>query len=516
MRNKILVGGLVTFVVLGGGVYFWARSVLAQDSVRAALAAQLSSALGQPVTVGSISAGIYPRVTVNLGEVAIGQPPRIQVKTLRLATGLGALLSRRIEHATVHLDGATIELPLPAFGAAADPGAPAAGAEGTAPPVGSVEIVSVDAITLNGVEILSGGRTLKGDIDAALSGQSLTLRKATLAADDTTLDLTGQLSDWSAPAGELTVKAGQLNLDRLLSFLSDFAAAAQPAATSAQPAPAASPSRMNLTVALEAESASSGQLTLGGLTGRARVTGEDVALDPVDFNIFGGRYEGALALTLGPAAPRFAFKATLSGIDVATAMDYAGQAGTMTGKMSGTIDLGGNGADLGAVMKQARGTARIDVTNGVVKGLGLVRSVIVATSMKGGASSNLTASTDEPFTRLGGTLTISGGAASTQDFRFESENLGLNAAGGLRLDGSAVNLVGNVQLSETLTKQAGTDLVRYTQTGGRVTLPASITGSSQNLHVKIDAGEVAKRAITNFANEEVKKRLGGLGGLFGR
>jgi uncharacterized protein involved in outer membrane biogenesis len=513
MRNKILVGGLVTFVVLGGGVYFWARSVLAQDSVRAALAAQLSSALGQPVTVGSISAGIYPRVTVNLGEVSIGQPPRIQVKTLRLATGLGALLSRRIEHATVHLDGAKIELPLPALGAAADPRVPSDGADDGSP---IVEIVSVDAITLNGVEILSGGRTLKGDIDAALSGQSLTLRKATLAADDTTLDVTGQLSDWSAPAGELTVKAGQLNLDRLLSFLSDFSAAAQPAATSAQPAPAASPSRMNLTVALEAESASSGQLTLGGLTGRARVTGEDVALDPVAFNIFGGRYEGALALTLGPTAPRFAFKATLSGIDVATAMEYAGQAGTMTGKMSGTIDLGGNGADLGAVMKQARGTARIDVTNGVVKGLGLVRSVIVATSMKGGATSNLTGSTDEPFTRLGGTLTISGGAASTQDFRFESENLGLDAAGGLRLDGSAVNLVGNVQLSETLTKQAGTDLVRYTQTGGRVTLPASITGSSQNLHVKIDAGEVAKRAITNLANEEVKKRLGGLGGLFGR
>ncbi len=513
MRKRIVIGGLVGLVVLGGGVFVWARSVLAQDSVRAALAAQLSSALGQPVTVGSISAGLYPRVTVDLGAVAIGQPPRIQVKTLSLGTGLGALLSRRIEHATVRLEGATIELPLPAFGGA--PGAPEAGAPpagaDAAPPV--VEIVSVDTIALNGVEILSGGRTLKGDIDAALSGQSLTLRKVTLAADDTTLDVTGQLTDWSGPVGELTVKAGQLNLDRLLSFLTDFSAAAQPVATPAQPAPAAAPSRMNLTVALEAESASSGQLTLGALSGRARVTGEDVTLDPVSFNIFGGRYEGALALTLGPASPRFAFKATLSGIDVATAMDYAGQAGTMTGKMSGTVDLGGDGADLGAVMKRARGTARIDVVNGVVKGLGLVRSIIVATSMKSGATSNLTASTDEPFTRLGGTFTISGGAASTQDFRFESENLGLNAAGGLRLDGSAVNLVGNVQLSDTLTKQAGSDLVRYTQSGGRVTLPASITGSSQNLQVRIDAGEVAKRAITNRANEEIKKRLGG---LFGR
>ena len=81
-----------------------------------------------------------------------------------------------------------------------------------------MEIVSVDTIALTGVEITSGGRTLKGDIDAALTGQSLTLRKMTLTADDTTLDVTGQLSDWSAPAGELTVKAGQLNLGRLLTF----------------------------------------------------------------------------------------------------------------------------------------------------------------------------------------------------------------------------------------------------------------------------------------------------------
>ena len=116
MRNKIrviLIGVLVAIVVIGGGLFLWARSVLAQDSVRAALAAELSSALGQPVTVGSISAGLYPRVTVNLGEVAIGQPPRIQVRTLSLGTGLGALLSRRIEQASVHLEGAKIELPLP-------------------------------------------------------------------------------------------------------------------------------------------------------------------------------------------------------------------------------------------------------------------------------------------------------------------------------------------------------------------------------------------------------------------
>ena len=70
-----------------------------------------------------------------------------------------------------------------------------------------------------------------------------------------------------------------------------------------------------------------------------------------------------------------------------------------------------------------------------------------------------------------------------------------------------------LQLSDELSQQAGRDLVRYTQQGGRVTLPATITGSAADPHVRLDVASLAKRAITNRANEEaqkaVKKGLGG-------
>ena len=84
------------------------------------------------------------------------------------------------------------------------------------------------------------------------------------------------------------------------------------------------------------------------------------------------------------------------------------------------------------------------------------------------------------------------------------------SAGTFRLDGSKVDLAGKVQLSDALTAQAGRDLVRYTAEQGRVTLPASIGGSADKLQVRIDTGAVLKRAITNRANEEIKKALGGL------
>jgi hypothetical protein len=56
-------------------------------------------------------------------------------------------------------------------------------------------------------------------------------------------------------------------------------------------------------------------------------------------------------------------------------------------------------------------------------------------------------------------------------------------------------------------------LVRYTQEQGRVTLPATIGGSAENLRVRIDAADLAKRALVNRAGEEVTK---GLGKLFRR
>ena len=69
MTRKIVVAVLIVLIVGSAGLWFWARYVLNNDAVRSALAAQLSKALGQPVTVASISAGVYPRVTVSLEGV---------------------------------------------------------------------------------------------------------------------------------------------------------------------------------------------------------------------------------------------------------------------------------------------------------------------------------------------------------------------------------------------------------------------------------------------------------------
>jgi uncharacterized protein involved in outer membrane biogenesis len=331
--------------------------------------------------------------------------------------------------------------------------------------------------------------------------------------------VTGKLATLSPPTGDLRITAGALNFDQLLAFAHDFSsgagmATARPTRPKAAGRAPAAASSMNISATLDAARASVGTLALTKLTGKARITAEAMTIDPIAFKVFGGGYSGSLVFGLG-ATPDFHLNASLSGIDAAAAAAFAGSPGTISGRLSGRLTVSGRGTDAPSVMRTARGTARLDIVDGVVRNLGLVRTVVVATSGRADGGQGGSGPRDEAFTRLGTTIALSGGSATTEDLRLTAKDLLLAAAGNVRLDGSAINLAGQVQLSDDLSKQAGQDLVRYTQEGGRVTLPVTITGSAAAPHVMIDLASVARRALTNRAQEEAQKALKkGLGGLF--
>ena len=197
---------------------------------------------------------------------------------------------------------------------------------------------------------------------------------------------------------------------------------------------------------------------------------------------------------------RFRGVSTLSNIDVSAATAFAGRPDTISGRLSGRIDFSGRGADPASVMRTVRGNARVDIVDGTIKNLGLLNTVVVATSMRAGSLAQAAAtvqsqSNDEPFSKLGATLMMADGSITTDDLRLESKDLLLSAAGIVCLAASTIDLKGRVQLSDELSQQAGRDLIRYTQDQGRVTLPATITGSIGAPTVRIDAADMAKRAL---------------------
>ena len=92
-----------------------------------------------------------------------------------------------------------------------------------------------------------------------------------------------------------------------------------------------------------------------------------------------------------------------------------------------------------------------------------------------------------------------------------SRDADIVGSGTLDVDSQALDGRLDLSLSEELSKQAGTDLVRFTREGNRVVLPARLGGTIASPRVTIDAAAAAKRGLRN----EVQRRLKGILGAFG-
>jgi uncharacterized protein involved in outer membrane biogenesis len=518
--KRIVIILLSLAIIASIGLALFARSVLTGENVRAALAAQVSAALGQPVTIGALDASIYPRVTMDLGDVRIGPSAAVHLDAVHVGVAFRALLSRRIEDAAVRVDGARITLPLPSFAIGQDQEAAASSGDGSLP----VEIVSIDEIVFRDVEVVRGDRSLRGDIELVPQGSGVELRRLSLAVEDTRIDATGSLPSLAPLEGRIEATANAVDFDRLLAFLSDFADVSPGGGAAAPAAPGAAVG--GLTVDLTLGQATSGGLVLSDVRATALVKSDALALDPVAFGVFDGRYEGSMHVTLADP-PTYRWRGKVSGIDTAGLMAFAGAPDSISGRLSGTVSLDGAGLDVDRALRTARGDARIDIVDGAIANLALVRTIVVATSGRGGYAASAGTALEtrgntagaERFSRLGVTLGVGDGVVTTRDFAMTSTDVDLTGAGTIRLDSMVTRLEGRVRLSEALSQQAGRDLYRLTQEGGRVTLPAVVSGPIDGLSARIDVGAAATRAIRNRAVEEAEKAIernlkGGLKGLF--
>ena len=227
----------------------------------------------------------------------------------------------------------------------------------------------------------------------------------TLRAEQTELSVYGTIANLTGPTGSLTVKAPGLDLLEVVAFVSDFARGAGISAPGAPRGVDRSP--MNLQIEIDAGRTVAGTLVLNRLKGVATLTPAAIALNPVTFGVFGGGYTGTLRLTLGNT-PSYSLNAKLDNVDVAQAMSFAGSPNTMTGRLKGSLVVSGRGSSGDTVVRTARGNAHLDVSEGTLAGLDLVRAIVVATSGRSdspGLKSLQDRSGAEPFSRLGGSFT---------------------------------------------------------------------------------------------------------------
>lgn len=128
MIRKLLAALAILIVLAAAGLVLVARGAIGGDAVRRTIEDQLSARVGHPVTIASLGASFFPRVTLNLHGVAVGQPAIATIGEVSIATGLRGLFSRRVEEAEVIVSNGRlpIEMAVRVAGAAAAGGSPSA------------------------------------------------------------------------------------------------------------------------------------------------------------------------------------------------------------------------------------------------------------------------------------------------------------------------------------------------------------------------------------------------------
>ena len=491
MRRYILIGVAIVAggaAAAAGGVYWF----LSGDGVRLAFERQATAWLGQPVAIGAASARLFPRPAIALGDVRIGSPARVTLANVQLSTGLRPLLSRRIEDAAVVISNSRIDLPLP-FDLPVSPSG-----SSTKATSGGVEVASVRAIALRDITITSRGRQIQISADSSLSSAHLSLERFTASSGATTLEASGLAQLTPDVDVQLQVRANRVDIDDLLVLADAFTPRAPAAARRTTSAPAFPG---HLVARVSAESARTGALEVGQFATTVVAQGGRFTLSRTTFQLFGGRYEGAIEVALDSTL-RATITSRITDLDVAQLAEFGGVPGAISGRLTGAGTFTGRGATVAAAIAAASGDGTATISRGEVKRLGLVRTVVLffgRPAPSAGASS-------DAFDRIDASFSLARQVVTASALSLHSADLDLVAQGTLdvadkRLDGHA-----DLSLSEALSAQAGSDLVRFTRDGNRVLLPATIGGTLDAPRVSIDAAAAARRGLRN----EVQRRLGGI------
>jgi hypothetical protein len=362
-----------------------------------------------------------------------------------------------------------------------------------------VRIVSVKSIALRAVRLRSRGREVVVSADSAYGGTALALQKFTAESGSTTLNAEGVISLSPRIDARLNATANRLDLDELLALGDAFA----PAAGGTSRAKRESP---RIAAGISADLVTAGRVELRKFSTTFIRDGDAIRMSPTQFEAFGGRHALSVAGRLGEQLSA-TLDARMQNVDVAQLAAFGGSPDSITGTLSASGQFSGSGADVAQVMRNVRGSGAATIVNGSIRNLNLIRTVIL---FFGRPAPDAGASTDR-FDRLDARFSLADRVLDADALSLKSADADMAGSGTLNLDTDALAGRVDITLSEALSKQAGTDLYRYTREGNRVVLPAAVGGTLAMPRLTIDVGAAAKRGLQNEVERRLKGLLEGLG-----
>lgn len=497
MIRKILLitaAGIVVLLLAAAAGVFW---LFSGDGMRLALESQATSWLGHPVRIGGARGQIFPRIGIRLSDVRLGEPARVTLSGVQLSTDLRALLDRRIEDARIVISDSRLEMPIP-FGIPSGGGS-SGGSRGTSTGASqpAVKFVSIGEIALRNIRVLSRGREVVVSADSTLQGDTLVVRRFSAQSGGTALEVSGKVDLEPRIDAQLKATANKIDVDELLALAAAFTPAGAPASRKQASTPA------RIAARIESKTAKVGDIEVTQFSTGMEVDGNRIALTPIAFQIFGGRYEGSLNARLGERLTA-TLQSRVEDVDVAQLAAFGGSPDTVTGRLTANGTFGSQGADMDAIMGSASGKGTASIVDGSIRRLDLVRTVVL---FFGKPAAETPAASDR-FERFDASFSLANQVFRADSLSLRSRDADLTGTGTLTLGDEALDGRVNMILSEELTSQAGTDLVRYTREGNRVVLPARVSGTLAKPRVTIDASAAIKRGLINEGSRRLLELFG--------
>jgi hypothetical protein len=259
-RPRPLVIVLIALLLLVVAGAIAVRLLLGGDHIKAAIEAQASAALGRPVAIRTAVPRLFPRVSLDLDDIAVGEKREITIERVRLSTGLRALFGRRVEDAQVSVEGSQIDVRW-ALALLRVLTTPSATPAPTATSPYALTIVSITSISLRDVTLLAGPHSLRVEMDSSMIGADRfavrrlharseldtgSNRTNTETAPSSEFTASGEVDSLTKRTGTFAIDAESLDLDALMAFLTAATPSGSQVGADITAAPAPPPPSYNI------------------------------------------------------------------------------------------------------------------------------------------------------------------------------------------------------------------------------------------------------------------------------
>jgi len=375
------------------------------------------------------------------------------------------------------------------------------------------------SLVLNGLSYRDAGMALplKGlSGTLTVDGDRAVWKDFGLSAGSSSLRGSLQVEDFMKPRVGFTLTSPRLDLNELIATL---VPAAPAAGTPAGPAAAGAGGLLDQIGGagrIDVKEVRFQTFDLADVKASLSLAKSVLRLNELGAAFYGGTLKGTGSVDVSRAIPAYTVATRLDRIDVEPLLAAYDPSlkGLLKGRFAGTLDLAASGAGMDAILKTARGTGQVVLTDGSLTSISVLKQLASLLEMAGGKGIGKEST---PFESLKADLTIADGRAHTDDLSLHSADLDLDGKGWVGLD-ATLDLDVAARFSEESTRGMVAKNARLGSLAenGRLTVYFGLKGSLASPTFKLNTGaqvatakEKAKEKVRERLKDRLLKQLGG-------